>query len=227
MVEYTEIPQEYIDTHEKWFDWNTIVTEFNSNPLLAMKSHPAYMAYWGMGIKLRPDQIYEADIMLNSDKLITISSRQRGKTFIRQIVALWAVKYNKFPQGYDHTTKVVVISMDAGEAARYISEIRNLMILGDRHIDRLYKGKFGKDFFTKHLPKKGSQNTPANNQTSLPINNGGWNTIKTFPPNNSARGKPASILVMDEVAIWDYVNSGIEAKEVYYEIVNPMKLTAP
>ncbi|NCD06376.1 MAG: hypothetical protein EOL97_09670, partial [Spirochaetia bacterium] len=27
--------------------------------------------------------------------------------------------------------------------------------------------------------------------------------------------------------IWDYVNSGIEAKEVYYEIVNPMKLTAP
>ena len=51
--------------------------------------------------------------------------------------------------------------------------------------------------------------------------------LKTFPPNNSARGKPASILIMDEVAIWDYIGNGIPAKEIYYEIINPMKLTAP
>lgn len=228
MAEYTTIPEEYKLNYNSWFTLDKIKNEYNGDIFKAMEDSPILFAYWGFGIKLRYDQIYESDIMFDSKKLITISARQRGKTFIRQILALWAVFYNKVPQGVDKSTKVVVISMDALEAMRYISEIRNIMVLGDAHIKKLFKGKFGEHYFTDRIPKKGMVNTPANNQQSLPIySDGVWNTIKTFPPNNSARGKPASILIMDEVAIWDYIGNGIPAKEIYYEIINPMKLTAP
>ena len=64
---------------------------------------------------------------------------------------------------------------------RYISEIRNIMVLGDAHIKKLFKGKFGEHYFTDRIPKKGMVNTPANNQQSLPIySDGCWNTIKNI-----------------------------------------------
>ena len=112
MVEYTTIPEEYKLNYNSWFTLDKIKNEYNGDIFKAMEDSPILFAYWGFGIKLRYDQIYESDIMFDSKKLITISARQRGKTFIRQILALWAVFYNKVPQGVDKSTKVVVISMD-------------------------------------------------------------------------------------------------------------------
>lgn len=233
MAQYTLTPQKYHDMYDEYFKHNknsdiliNMLSKYHNDPELAMSSDPVIFAYIGFGATMRPDQIFEMDEMIDNQRIITISSRQRGKSFVRQIMGLWVSFYNKFPQGYDRTTKVIVLSMTDDEAARYISEIRNLMAIGDRRLKDIFKGKLGDEYFSGKIARKGDTKAPASNMSQLPLYNNGWNLIRSFPPTNRARGKPASVLIMDEVAIWDEIG-GVDAKDVYYAIANPMKLTAP
>ena len=229
MSEYSTIPEDYYDNYPKWFNVNTIKSEFGGDIELAMASHPMYFMWYGHGIKLRPDQVYEMDMMIKQQKVITISARQRGKTFIRQVFCYWASFYNKYPQGFDKTTKTIIISHTEDEAQRYIGEIEKMVSIGDIRMYKLFKGnKHYKNYFSKRLPKRNDPRigTPKRNlnQTAF-LSDSGWCTILSFPPTDRARGKPASILILDEVAAWNSYCA--DEKDVYYSIINPMKNTSP
>lgn len=229
MPEYTKIPEKYIEDYDSYFEVDRLKNLFSGDIFVAMRTHPVYFMWYGHGIKLRADQIYEIDQMLKKQKVITISARQRGKTFIRQVFIYWASFYNKYPQGFDRTTKTIIISHTDDEAQRYISEIEKMVEIGDERIYKLFKGvsKY-KSYFSKTLPRKndGRIGTPKRNTSQTAFkSDSGWCVIQAFPPTNRARGKPASILILDEVSSWNEYTG--DDKDVYYSIINPMKNTSP
>lgn len=224
MVEYTKIPNEYLgDNYNKWFDIKTIKNDFKGDILKACESHPIYFAYYMLGFKLRDYQTYHIDMMLRHKYIHTLMSRRLGKSTDFKIFSAWALWFNKYPQGRERTTKIIVLAQESEEAESYIRDIRDMFEVGDRRVESLFKGKLGKKYFSSHFPKR-SDNAKLN-ESQLNIYKNGWNSVRSFPPTMKARGKSASIVIMDELAFWYKYTS--DEYEIYREVVRPVITDQP
>ena len=81
----------------------------------------------------------------------------------------------------------------------------------------------GKKFFTSCFPKK--TDNASVTTSKLNIYRDGWNSIASYPPTTKARGKPASIIALDELAFWcDYTP---DEYKIYGEVVRPIITDEP
>jgi len=225
--DYTIIPDEYLgDNYDKWFDINTIKDKYNGDILAACEDHPVYFIYYMLGMKPRYYQVYMLDRMLKARFLLGIWGRRLGKSTTFKWFGLWAIKYNKFPQGTNQTTKIIVLAHTQESADDYIEEIREMMNTGNELVQKRFKGALGARYFTQHLPKKGVGK--KDNMRSLSFYHKGWNSIQTFPPTTKARGKPGSIILMDELGFWcDYTSLQKDEFVIYSEVVRPITTDQP
>lgn len=222
-AEYTEIPREYIDNYDDWFDVKKIQEE-HGDILTACEAHPVYFAYFMLGIKARDYQVYELDLMLQNKKIFDLWGRRMGKSAKNKIFGAWAMWYNKYPSGMYGTTQILVIAHEQGEADAYVSDIREMYIQGDDRVNKVFNGQLGKNYFTKTFPKRGS-NAKNDTQSFSIYKDGGWQTLRAYPPTDRARGKGASIIFLDEVAFW-YKNTP-DPFNVYYKVVRPVITDSP
>ncbi len=224
-VRYTEIPEHYYSEYDNWFDYTQLKLDGYNDFMQAAEQHPVYFAYWLCGIKFRNYQVFLMDMMMKNQYVYFVISRRLGKSTMFKVFAAWALWYNKFPQGIEDTTKVVVMAHTQDGADSYISDVRAIFERGDKRIEILTKGKT-KNFFTSKFPRKmdnAKNNTEEFNICRRPDKHG-WCSIKSYPPTVRARGIPASIMLLDEVASW-YKNC--DETEVYYEVVRPIPTDSP
>lgn len=219
--EYTVIPKEFEENYEDWFSLETIQQHYDGNVMKACESHPVFFAYYFLGIKLRVYQIYMIEHMLKFNFIFSLWSRRLGKSITFKVFTAWALFYNKYPQGSNKTTKIIAISHTSEASDDYITDIKEMFEIGDEIVYKRFNGKLGKKYLTSTFPTRGK--TGKNNQKQLSIYNKGWNTLKSFPPTTAARGKPASIMVLDEIAFWkDYTSLQKDDYTIYGEVVRPI-----
>lgn len=222
MVEYTIIPESYRDTKGR-LDINNIREKYDgtNNPSFiydACVDDPVIFAWYMLGIKLRDYQIYMMDSMVKNRFVQGCWSRRMGKSTLFKIFSMWALRFNKYPQGIDGATKIIVLAHTQDQADSYISETKQFIDMGDERVALVFGGQLGKKFFSSVLPKKTDR--AKLNTSELSFYNGGWNTMKTFPPTSRARGNPASIIIMDELAFWQDYTPDEDA--IYNEVVIPI-----
>ena len=222
---YTTIPEEFMVNYHKWFDLNDIMQKYKDNddsehPLLyACKMHPIYYAYFMLGVKVRDYQAYELDEMVNNRFIFDLWGRRMGKSLKNKVFASWALWWNKFPSGQQKRTSIIVIAHEQGEADSYIEDIREMYIQGDARVSTVFNNALGAHYFTSKFPKRGS-NAKNNTQSFSIMRYGCWQTIRAYPPSPRARGKGASVIILDEVAFW-YVNVP-NPEKIYSQAVRPV-----
>lgn len=231
---YSVIPDEYYGEYYNSFSDKTSIMKmvkerFDGDLFKAAASHPALHAYLLHGFKLRPYQVFMLDVMLQYNQVFFVCGRRLGKSLINKMFDIWALHWNKFPQGIDGTTKILVLAHTQPSADAYVSELLMYIEMGDVRVKQLFKGKFGDKYFSSRIPHKGMKGKKTNqNHMDYLSSDGKWCNIKTFPPTVKARGEAASIIQMDEVAAWDEYTNGDEGTyEVYYEVVRPVITDEP
>jgi len=225
MTDYTIIPEAYLDEqYEYYFSKQKLKDEYNGDVLKACEDDPALFAHYMLGFTLRDYQLYLMIKLVEDRYVFALMGRRMGKSTVFKIFNAWALWYNKYPQGRDNTTKVLVLAHTSDSAESYIEELRDIYEAGDRRVEQVFKGKLGKKYFTGHFPKKGKDNARINT-TELAIFNGGWNKIMAFPPTPRARGRAASIVQLDELGFWsDYTP---DEYKIYREVVRPIITDSP
>lgn len=145
-------------------------------------------------------------IMVNNENhsYLTDECIVTHNTLCQAVIALWAVTYNMIPTGTTKTTNIGIVSKSEDQAKKVMSDIRDLIIIGDNRISQLTGGKV-KNFFTNNIKKGG-----ADNRTELTFKNG---KIICLPPTDKARGYSLSLLMIDEAAFID--------DDVYYKSIEP------
>lgn len=231
---FSVIPDDYWGEYYKKFSEKEDIMlmtkqDFNGDIFKVAESHPALHAYLLHGFKLRPYQVFMLDMMLKYSQVFFVCGRRLGKSLVNKMFDIWALHWNKYPQGIDGTTKILVLAHTQGSADAYIAELMMYIETGDTRVFNLFKGKFGDKYFSSRLPTKGKKGKKVNqNHMDYLSTDGKWSRIITFPPTLKARGEAASIIQMDEVAAWDEYTSGDEGSyEVYYEVVRPVITDEP
>lgn len=203
-----------------------IKDRFGGDVKKACEEHPSIYAYYLLDVKLRWYQLYMLEKMLQYKYVLGIWGRRLGKSTTFKIFCSWALRFNKFPQGIEKTTKIIVIAHTQDGAESYIDEIRMMYKAGDLVVNRRFRGALGTKFFTSNLPERMSG--VKNNMKQLGVYNNGWNTIKAYPPTTAARGLPASIMILDELAFWcDYTSLQKDDYTIYNEVVRPIPTDQP
>jgi len=227
-LKYTKVPDEYKGAHyDKWFDFKTVRDEYNDDVLAACAAHPVFHVYYLIGFKLRDYQVYMMDVLMKKKYVQGIWGRRLGKSLEYKTFMHWAIHWNKFPQGLDDSTKVVVLAHTVDSAKSYISEFKQYCEMGDERIAMLFKGKLGDKYFTSRLPKKGNKKNKKDTDEILHFLSVGnkWCSIEVYPPTQRARGRPASIIIMDEMAFWsDYTP---DEYDIYNKVVRPIPTDQP
>jgi len=231
---YSVIPDEYWGEYynnfvDKDVIFNRVKEEFGGDIFACAKAHPSLHAFLLHGFKIRPYQVYMHDIMLQYSQVFFVCGRRLGKSLVNKMFDIWAIHWNAYPQGIDRTTKVLVLAHTQTSADAYISELMMYIETGDKRVELLFKGKFGDRYFSSRLPLKGTKGKKVNqNHMDYLSTDGKWSRIMTFPPTLKARGEPASIIQLDEVASWDeYTNGDDGSYEVFYEVVRPIITDEP
>lgn len=216
MIGYTQLPDDYQNIADRFTDISVIKKEHNGDIDKACSSHPAFFSYWYAGVKLRDYQVYMLDIMLNNSKVMFECARRLGKTTMMMLFDAWALWYNKFPTGIDKTTKIIFMAQTEDSSKDYIRDVKEIFYAADMRVERLL-GK--KKYFTKRMSKK--TDTAPTNSSQISIHNNGWNTLRAYPPTTRARGKPASVIHLDELAFWSRYAEPDEYT-VYQEVIRPI-----
>ena len=206
-VQYTEIPIDFKEKYLEYFDINKVKEKYdkpdNTEHFLieACKDNPIYFIYYMLGVKPRDYQAYELELMLGNRYIFDLWGRRLGKSSKNKWFSAWALWWNKYPSGQKKTTNILVIAHEQGEADSYIEDIREMFIQGDARVSKVFNNSLGAHYFTSKFPKRGS-NAKNNTQSFSIMRFGGWQTIRAFPPTERARGKSASVIILDEVAFW-------------------------
>ncbi len=217
MNRYTDLPNKYRTEFNLFYTKEYILSRYKSiND--ACEQNPTYFAYFRLGVKLRDYQIYAMEELLNDRFVFYLWSRRLGKTTLYIIYSLWAMVYNKHPQGMDNSTKILVMAHTVDGAERFPAELYTLIESGDRRIEQLF-GK--KRYFSSRLPRKNRDRSKSNQSiVMLKANDGTWSRMATFAPTMKARGEPASIVINDEIAFWcDYASDDVK---IYNQVVRPI-----
>jgi hypothetical protein len=173
---------------DKYADMALQPTEFKME---YAKSHPFLFAYHIIGIKPRAYQFKMLEAMMQHQRVVTVTSRQIGKTTTAAIYAFWAAYTNAFASGPHRDTKVMIISHTEQAAKLLIREIDKMMTLADRRMAIYTSGQSAhfKDYFNRQVKEK--------NQFEIRFAKG---SIMAYPPTAKVRGNPVDILIIDEAA---------------------------
>lgn len=216
--DYTPVPASFKRRYSNFFSKERIKNVYGGDVLKACESCPVMYSYFMQGFKLRDYQAYMLLEMLNNRFIQAIWGRRMGKTTVFKLFASWAINYNKFPSGLKKTTNVVVVAHTADGSDDYINDVKEMMVMGDAHVKKMFKGALGDKYFTKRFPKK--TDTAKDNSQSFSIYKDGWNTIKSYPPTTRARGKGASVILLDELAFWHETSP--DEYKIYNQAVRPI-----
>ncbi len=221
---YTQVPDDP-EYYNKWFRPETIKEEFGGDVMKAARSHPIYHTYYLLGFKLRPYQVYAMDRFVKKKYVLSIWGRRLGKSLEYKGFAHWAMHWNKYPQGIDKSTKVIVIAHTSDSAESYIGELKDFIEWGDDRVDKLFRGKHGEKYFSSRLPLKGTAKKNNNLIMDYKNESGSWSRIEVYPPTMKARGRPASIVIMDELAFWEEYTK--DDMMIYKKVIRPIPTDQP
>ena len=196
-MEYTKIPKEYDKTYNAYFDLQALSEKYGYNDGKFRheycREHPVVFAFFFLGIKLRKYQAYALDYILKSKNVMWCWSRQLGKSVTLAIFSLWCIIFNKYPCGFDKSTRIIFISHTEDGAKKIIDEINRFIDLGDARYERVTNGKV-KNYFSRYR-------VGINNSFQVTFKrNGIYHFIKSFPPTSRIVGNTGSILIIDECA---------------------------
>jgi hypothetical protein len=184
----------------------------------------AWQAYW-------MDQITQA---VNDKEIprefLALTSRQVGKSTALAIMATWMCVYNKYPGTVGNSTIFGIVSASDVQAKKLLYEIKKLLRMGDRFMERTYKDDngdpvFGKNFFSDLLDENEPNNTTT--ITFKPYNQGvhgefllkdslSGSTIKSYPPTSSVLGETFTVVVIDEAGKTDKITD-----QFFYDYMYP------
>lgn len=222
-MEYTEIPKKYDAVYDSYFDLQALSEKYGFDDgkfrMVYVKDHPVVFAYFMLGIKLRKYQAYGLDQLLTHRKVAWCWSRQTGKTTAIAVFILWGIFFNLFPLGFDNSTRFMVISKDDDSAKKIISEIENLIILGDNRYSHITGGKV-QGFFTK-------DRFGTNNMGQITFKRAGALCfVKSFPPTTKIVGNSGH-LIIDECARLRLESAGLSEDKFFMEYADPVTSAVP
>lgn len=142
-----------------------------------------------------------------------ITSRQIGKTKLADIIALWISVFNHGTSDIGKNTSIGVISISDDQAKMVLTEIKQLIFIGDAFMSKKYKdseGKpvYGDKFFSSLLdPTKGNSADSITFKSYNPKIHGDYllknsvigSTIYSYPPTARILGNKYSFVIIDEV----------------------------
>lgn len=198
---FNKIPEEYLDTYYGYFDLVELQKKYRQKKkgfhMLYAREHPASFAYFLLGVKLRPYQVFAIDKILQNPETALDWARRLGKSTICGLLAFWMTYFNKYPKNaIEKFTVVGIVSKEAEASKKILRAIRDLIDLGDKRWDKLTTNQpqHCRDFFTRQL-------TEPNNSEQLTWSN--KCTIHSLPPTKKVKGWGFSYLFIDEIAYLD------------------------
>ena len=200
---YNKIPTEYADQYYNYFNLEYYRNKFNDAErafrIKYARDHPVSFAYWMLGIKLRMYQAYAIDCMLHCQKVALCFSRRSGKSTLFSLLAFWSSYFNKYPKNaIERFTEIGLVSKEELAAKKLLSNVREMIHLGDINMMKLIKSKMGKDKITNYFSR--NQCKPDTSE-QLTWSNGSM--IRSLPPTKKVRQFGFSILFIDEIAFME------------------------
>lgn len=215
---YTAIPKRYWEDNHRIKTYEYVKEKLGipqSQPLTipqlykACVKFPEICAWWMLGIHLRPYQHLDIDLIYANRYTAKACSRRLGKTFVNRIVLLHTSRFNLLGRKDGGTTWNVVLQDQDVANDLYIEPLHEMMEKGNQVVEYNFKGKLGKDFWTRVLL------TPRDKVGKVKINkismrvpeeiefgiNYGICRISTFPPTKKVIGREGN-LMGDEVSKW-------------------------
>jgi hypothetical protein len=129
----------------------------------------------------------ETHTYLTNNFIVTHNSVTLG------LFSFWAMFFNKYPSGFDKSTRIIYISHTEDGAKKIIEEINKFIELGNHRYETITQGKVV-GYFTKF--QKG-----INNVFQVSFKKQGTTSfLKSFPPTSRIVGNTGSILIIDECA---------------------------
>jgi len=177
------------------------------------------------------NQIQEAiDDPAKLREFLALTSRQIGKSTAVAILAIWVCVYNKYPGTLANNTSFGVVSASDVQAKKLLYEMKKLMRMGDRFMERTYVDDeqvptFGKKFFGDLLDENEPNNTttvtfkPYKEDVHGPFvlrDSLSGSIIKSYPPTSSVLGETFSVVVIDEAGKSDKISD-----QFFYDYMYP------
>ena len=201
------------------------------NPFKLTRKAIRYTQYYNGRDKYRYVQSIEI-VRKEESQCIMIDSKEHlyltdnfvptHNTTIYKIFSAWVLTFDKYPSSLFQVSKVIVIAHAVKMAKSYIKEIRDMFIIGDMQVAKIFKGKLGNNFFTSRLSS--GRDKGANTTESLTVKNLKnpklWNSIEVYPPKDTVRGDGASVMILDELSSWYKYTPNVN--EIYDEAVKPV-----
>jgi len=183
-------------------------------------------AEYMLGVKLRAWQVYTLVMMqqILEGKTpyregVILTSRQIGKTTLDAVFSAWVIIFNKKPSGIANNSPVGIVSASDDQAKKLLNEIKRLLILGDKFMEKHYKdsdGKpmFGVNFLQECIDKKGANNTDTitlckydeKKHGKYLLKDSGIGTfVKSLPPTSAILGNTFALSIVDEAGKSDKI----------------------
>ena len=187
-------------------------------------------AEYMLGVKLRAWQVY---VLVHMQKIISgelhyregviLTSRQIGKTTLDAIFANWVLTFNKKCGGLHQNSPVGIISASDDQAKKLLKEMKRLLILGDKYMEKNYldndgKPLFGKQFLQNLIDKKGENNTDTISFEKYNDKKHGefllrdsiiGSTAKSLPPTSAILGNTFAVAIVDEAGKTDKIPDAV------------------
>jgi len=178
------------------------------------------------GITLRAWQIAllrkAQDMLLRKSdirSLLALTSRQVGKTTADAILADWVTIFNKAPSGLGNHSPVGLVSASEDQSTKLLREMRKIMILGDKYLEKTYKNPDGTPLFGKGLLMSLIDDKAENNTSTITFKaydkskHGEYflkdsllgSFIKSYPPTAVILGNTFAFLIVDEAGKTDRI----------------------
>lgn len=174
-----------------------------------LASSTKYFSYYGLGLFPRVWQSRLWDLLKRGDRVAACNGRQVGKSIAGAIYVLQSALYNLRPAGVNKKTTWIIISATEEQSKEMIVKIKEIMNIGDEHVNKLTNGK-SKYFFTSQISDSQSD---RNDRSTITFRNGC--KIISLPPTDRVRGYSPSGVWLDEFAFF-------ENSEIYGKAVKPM-----
>jgi hypothetical protein len=215
-MEYTVIPKEYDSVYDSYFDLPKLAEKYGHDKVgfrfEYARDHPVVFAYFLLGIRLRKYQAYALDKILDNQNTMICWGRQLGKSVMLALFVFWATFFNKYPSGFDKSTRVIFISHTEDGAKKIIEEINRFIEIGNMHFYQVSQGKY-KGYFQNYI--KGINNVFQVSFVRASVTS----FVKSFPPTSRIVGNTGSILIIDETARLNL--NGIAEDKFFREYAEP------
>jgi hypothetical protein len=201
-MEYYKFQKEDFD---RWLKNTTLETTVRMS---TSKINTSYYMANQIGMKPYRWQDHIMDKINKGFKRMVITTpRQVGKSAMICSIAIWACDYNIFKDCLGSVTKIGIISKTEKQSMKLISDIRSMMVQGDRNVAKVTGGKY-KNHFTAKIDK--SKNA-TNSKSQITFANGC--EIISLPPTDAVRGYTFSMVFVDEAAFVE--------DDIFYKCILP------